>query len=113
MPILDEDKRREYQKLYHLKTWRKRKIKHGLLKRKREQNLVNWLREYKKGIICEACGEDCACCLDFHHKNPKEKDSAVSDLVAKGYGIETILREIKKCTVLCKNCHAKIHDRKI
>jgi hypothetical protein len=113
MPILDAVRRREYQRLYHLKTWNKRKIRHGLLKRKREQNLVSWLREYKKGIICEVCGEKYAGCLDFHHKNPKEKDSTVSDLVAKGYGMKTIFREIKKCVVLCKNCHAKIHDRKI
>lgn len=112
MPILDEAKRRDYQRLYHLKTWSRRKVRYGLLKRKREQNLVNWLREYKKGIICEVCGENYPGCLDFHHKNPEEKDSAVSDLVAKGYGMETILREIKKCVVLCKNCHTKIHDRK-
>jgi len=55
---LDEAKRRDYQRLYHLKTWSRRKVGHGLLKRKREQNLVNWLREYKKGIICEVCGEN-------------------------------------------------------
>ena len=112
MPILDENKRREYQKLYHLKTWNKRKFKHGLLRRKREKGLSDWLREYKKGIICEVCGENYAGCLDFHHKNPKEKDSAVSDLVARGYGRGTILKEIEKCVVLCKNCHVKIHDRK-
>ena len=113
MPILDVVKRREYQKIYHLKTWNKRKIRYGLLKRKREQNIVNWLKEYKKGIICEVCGEKHPCCLDFHHNNLKEKDNTVSDLVAKGYGRDTILREMKKCMVLCKNCHAKIHDRRI
>jgi hypothetical protein len=64
------------------------------------------LRDYKKGIICEVCGENHPCCLDFHHKNIKGKDSTVSDLVAKGYGRETILREIKKCIVLCKNLSA-------
>jgi len=59
------------------------------------------------------CGESYAGCLDFHHKNPEEKANTVSDLVAKGYGKETILREIEKCVVLCKNCNAKIHERKV
>lgn len=113
MPILDKDKRQKYQKLYHLKTWNKRRVRHGLLKRKRERDLSDWLSEYKKGLICERCGESCSGCLDFHHKNPKEKDNAVSDLVAKGYGRETIFREIRKCIVLCKNCHVKIHYIKI
>jgi len=75
--------------------------------------LVRWLIEYKKGKICAVCGENYASCLDFHHNSPKEKAGTISDLVAKGYSIETILREIQKCTVLCKNCHVKIHSRKM
>jgi hypothetical protein len=113
MPILDEKRRREYQKLYHLKTWDKRKSRHKILKRVREQVLVKWLIEYKDGKQCEVCGEDYYRCLDFHHKNPTEKFDTVSDLVAKGYGRETILNEIKKCSILCKNCHVKLHDKRI
>lgn len=111
MPILDKEKRREYQRQYHLKTWSRRKDKLRLLKQKREESLVCWLKEYKKSIICEVCGERHPGCLDFHHKNPREKMSTISNLVTKGYGKETILKEIKKCRVLCKNCHVKVHDR--
>ncbi|KKQ91550.1 MAG: hypothetical protein UU16_C0024G0005 [Candidatus Woesebacteria bacterium GW2011_GWA2_40_7] len=111
MPIVGEKKRKEYQRLYHLKTWNKRRSKHKFLKRKREQDLVKWLAEYKEGKCCEICGESYPKCLDFHHKDHKEKIGAVSDLVAKGYGRETILREIGKCLILCKNCHVKIHDK--
>lgn len=111
MPILDGKKRREYQRLYHLRTWDKRKIRHKFLKQKREKDLVIWLKRYKNGKICEICGESYEGCLDFHHRNSKEKSRAISDLVAKGYGKTTILSEIMKCAVLCKNCHAKVHDR--
>lgn len=111
MPTLDKLKRQKYQRLYHLKTWSKRKNKHKLLKQRREQILLDWLKEYKKSVVCEVCGENYAGCLDFHHENPKVKIGTVSDLVAKGYGKETILREIEKCMVLCKNCHAKMHDK--
>jgi hypothetical protein len=101
MPILDDDRRREYQRLYHLKTWNKRKGKNKSLKRRREQNLVSWLKEYKKSIICEVCGESYAGCLDFHHRNPKEKVNTISDLVAKGYGKKDYLERNRKmcCSV--------------
>ncbi len=109
MPIRDKERAREYQKLYHLRTWGKRKAQHKLLKDKRKRELVNWLKEYKKGISCEDCGESYPECLDFHHKNPKNKINTISDLVIRGYAKATILMEIKKCLVLCKNCHVKLH----
>ncbi len=113
IPILDINKRREYQRLYHLKTWDKRKIRHKLLKQIREQELSKWLSEYKKSMFCEVCGESYSRCLDFHHDNGEDKINNVSDLTAKGYGKATIIKEIKKCRVLCKNCHVKIHDKQM
>ncbi|MDQ6660237.1 MAG: hypothetical protein M3Z24_04640 [Chloroflexota bacterium] len=32
-----------------------------------------------------------------------------SAAVRDGYGVERIKREVAKCTVLCANCHAKLH----
>lgn len=113
MPIIDKEKAREYQRLYHLRTWEKRKTRHKILKLKRERELGIWLSEYKKNIICTICGESYPGCLDFHHKNPEDKVDTISDLVSRGYGMKTILREIKKCVVVCKNCHVKLHDGKV
>ena len=113
MPIVDIEKSREYQRLYHLKTWNKRKARHKILKRKREKELGMWLSEYKRNIFCIVCGENHPGCLDFHHQNPRNKMDTVSDLVSRGYGRRTILQEIEKCIVVCKNCHVKLHDGKI
>jgi hypothetical protein len=70
--------------------------------------LRQWLREYKSHLRCERCGEDHPACLDFHHRDPEQKEVIVSKLVdQRGWGIERILREIAKCEVICANCHRK------
>ena len=44
--------------------------------------------------------------LDFHHEGNKK--ISVGQLRKAGYSIETILKEINKCILLCANCH-RIH----
>ena len=67
-------------------------------------------REYVYNYLlthpCSECGESDPRVLEFHHEG--EKTKAVSVLVAAGYSIETIQREIDSCTVLCANCHRKV-----
>jgi hypothetical protein len=111
MPYKNKEKEREYQKQYHLRTWKKRRLKHLELKRKRRFTLAAWLKTYKLPLKCTSCGEDNSVCLDFHHKNSKEKESSVADMVSEGYSIASITEEINKCIVLCRNCHAKIHSK--
>lgn len=60
-------------------------------------------------LCCEQCGEDHESVLDFHHINPKTKDREVSWLLHSGCSLKRIQREIKKCSVLCSNCHRKEH----
>ena len=38
-----------------------------------------------------------------------KKENGISKMVADGYSIEKILKELKKCEVLCANCHRKVH----
>lgn len=83
--------------------WKKPEYKR-IKKRKRE--LRKWFIEYKKKLKC-ACGENDWRCLEFHHKKPKEKFKAVCMMVVLGYSKKRILEEIKKCKVLCANCHRK------
>lgn len=62
-----------------------------------------------KGGRCERCGYDrCADALDFHHRNPGEKDFSVSE---KGYTRSwvRVKRELDKCVLLCSNCHRELH----
>lgn len=43
--------------------------------------------------------------LEFDHLRDKKYD--VSFLLHRGYGINTLLKEIEKCQVLCANHHRK------
>ena len=65
---------------------------------------------YKKTLCCEICGENRYWVLDFHHKNPKEKDLEVA-LVVRQCSKQKLLDEIKKCMVVCSNCHRDIHHK--
>lgn len=54
---------------------------------------------------CASCGEKHPAALSFHH----EHDKAFNLGDATHYKWKTILKELKKCVVLCHNCHAKHH----
>lgn len=63
------------------------------------------------GGKCAICGgefEDC--CYDFHHLDPLQKEFAISDSNTNGARSWLHLRdEIKKCALLCANCHRLVH----
>ena len=48
--------------------------------------------------------------LDFDHIDPNTKKANVSDLIRSDYAWTTIAKEIDKCRVICKICHAR-HSR--
>jgi hypothetical protein len=61
-----------------------------------------------KGGKCQCCGYDkLQDALEFHHKNPDEKDFSIS--THRGANIEKIKPEIDKCVLLCANCHRETH----
>lgn len=68
-----------------------------------------WFSEYKKTLSCEICGENREWVLDFHHKDPSNKDFAIGGVCNRGYSIERIKNEINKCMCVCSNCHRDIH----
>lgn len=74
------------------------------------QIIKKWALEYK-GSKCEICGYNkCSEALDFHHKNPKEKDFSLSDrnLILDW---QEIKKELDKCSLICANCHREIHAK--
>lgn len=56
---------------------------------------------------CIRCGESDLWCLDFHHRDPTEKEGNLGQI--RRFGIDRIKAEIAKCDVLCANCHRKHH----
>jgi hypothetical protein len=68
------------------------------------------LRAVKElGGKCSACGFDqYFCSLDLHHLDSTTKDPNFRTM--RGWSWKRILVELKKCTLLCKNCHAAVHN---
>ena len=66
--------------------------------------------EYKGGK-CENCGYNrCLDALEFHHKDPAQKDFSIS---SKGYtrSWDRVKKELDKCAILCANCHRELHAK--
>lgn len=77
-----------------------------------------WREQIKKrgiqalGGKCSHCGAVLEpCCYDFHHLNPEEKDFTISNSQTNGAKSWNKIRdELKKCTLLCANCHRLVHN---
>ena len=61
-----------------------------------------------KCVNCGWRGNQAA--LQFHHTNPKKKDFIIGNVANKKW--EVIKSELKKCELLCANCHTIKHSTK-
>jgi RNase P subunit RPR2 len=60
------------------------------------------------GGSCEYCGyARSPWALDFHHVDPATKSFRIANNWANAW--REIEAEVKKCVLLCKNCHAELH----
>lgn len=60
------------------------------------------------GNKCAHCGyNEHLVCLDFHHLDPEHKDPTFASMGSWAWN--KVLKEIEKCILLCKNCHAAYH----
>lgn len=64
-------------------------------------------RELKSSCRCSLCPEAEPICLDFHHT--KDKEQEIIRAIHRGWSWDRVLLEMKKCVVLCANCHRKVH----
>ena len=99
---------RECQKKYRKSHYLNNKKKYIDKAKVFTQSIIEWFIEYKKTLKCKECNESRYWVLDFHHRDPKEKDIEVSSLIRKG-NKNKILEEVEKCDVLCSNCHRDLH----
>ena len=87
---IKERKKTEYE---YIHSWRKRL----------KQKLVE-----TKGGKCQICGYNkCLEALDFHHLENYSKEFNISSNIRS---IDKCLEEIKKCILVCSNCHREIHS---
>lgn len=111
MPYADptSDSAKEALRAYRRKWYAENKD-HAIAKTvERKASIRDWVNSRKGCLSCERCGENDPICLDFHHKNPSEKEITIGHAVAHGWSIERLEAEIAKCEVVCANCHRKIH----
>ena len=47
--------------------------------------------------------------LEFHHLDTSKKEFNIADYYYSQYSSERLEQEIKKCTVICANCHRILH----
>ena len=63
---------------------------------------------YIMGNQCCLCGYDkCITALEFHHKDPTQKEFTIG--YNTNVGFEKACEEVRKCILVCANCHREIH----
>ena len=104
---------RKCQAIYHKEHYELNKQKY-LDKSKRNNEKYKeinkaYIQKYKSNHGCVFCKESDPCCLDFHHINPENKKKDIASMQHFAHSLDTIKTEIKKCIVVCANCHRKLH----
>lgn len=70
-----------------------------------------WVFEYKRlHGGCTRCKEDDPICTEFHHTKQSQKEFSVGKLIDNGPSQQRLMQEIKKCELLCRNCHRLEHS---
>lgn len=67
---------------------------------------IRFIARYLLAHPCVDCGASDVRVLDFDHLPGNEKRDGVMQLVRNGFSVATIMAEIAKCDVRCRNCHA-------
>lgn len=64
-----------------------------------------------KGGVCKECGYNkCLRALTFHHRDPSLKLFQLDIRHLSNRTYEKCLVEVKKCDLLCFNCHMELHE---
>jgi hypothetical protein len=118
MPYKDENVRKLKHAEYSRKHYEANKeVVKAKTKGVRAKEKAKW-RTHKATLKCTNCGFDNPAALDFHHQDPSNKEDSVWRLVNNGR-FTAAYKEMKKCIVLCANCHRihhhedRLHKKKI
>lgn len=99
--------------LKYITTINRKKLTEEEKKKRRSKSVIDFRKRVKielvnyKGGKCSKCGyKKCVAALEFHHKDPKEKDFTIS---GKSWSFDKLKKEVDKCIIVCSNCHKEIH----
>lgn len=97
--------KREYNKIWYQKNKKRHIAAVTQNNRKYRTELREWLTELKNRP-CQDCGQRYpAYVMDFDHRDGSQKDDAISRMVTQRVLRKEIEKEIKKCDLVCSNCH--------
>lgn len=82
-----------------------------------KENVQSW-RKRTKERLTKAFGSECGICsynksieaMQFHHLKPTQKEFTISSATSKIRSWVRIVEEVKKCVMLCANCHSEVHS---
>ena len=80
------------------------------------ERVKKWRKANKQRMIeamgrkCQCCGYDsCAEALAFHHIDPSQKDIGFGGARSNPKAWSKLVTELRKCILVCHNCHSEIH----
>jgi hypothetical protein len=73
----------------------------------RRENGAGFVYQFLAEHPCAECGEPDPIVLELDHHYPTEKLGNVSDMVRNFASVSRLRAEIRKCQVLCANCHQR------
>lgn len=96
-------------KEYDKKSYNSEKRKFSIRKAAKaaQSRIRDYIDNYRKQNKCVKCGENRWYVLEFHHILDKKYN--IAEAIQKGISIKTLQIEIKKCVILCANCHRELH----
>ena len=109
MPYKDPEIRKAKHAEYSKAHYEKNKAQIIAKKSVRKKEITVQFAAYKATLKCTNCGEDHPATLDFHHVERHRSNKKVYYLVSNGHHWPRIMDEVKKCIVLCSNCHRVTH----
>lgn len=103
------DDPKQYKREWNHKNRRQRyDYKNRFLRRKKSEFII------VSGGKCIKCGFEYdgknSACFDFHHRERSKKTFGTNLACFNKYSLLRIKKEIKKCDLLCANCHRMIHS---
>lgn len=107
MPYKDPEKQKAAQRKHYLKQKALGRNSGNQAKQHRKEFVLRY--KMLPSVKC-SCGEDRWQCLQFHHRPGEKKVDSIVNMCRRGINMKDLKAEIRKCNVVCANCHAVAHN---
>lgn len=96
---------------YHAEHYRKYRsvyIERAKIRREKLRKEFRFtILQHLQGKSCVSCNENDIRVLEFDHIEAPKKSFTISQAVKLGRSVDELKSELKKCQILCSNCHKK------